>query len=159
MYISLLGPMCGLIYIHKPPGAHIRLLGHVPSGAHIHKPYWAPPYMAHTHIYIHTPSPAHTRAHIHAYIHTLLLPSKYAFSWLLYIHTWRNVVGLWPMFDVLRAYVHTYIHMHPDTHFAIRHVCTYISLHAHIHICVCVCEATCVALTTFGIPTRAYGHS
>ena len=67
MYISILGPMCGLIYIHKPPGAHIRLLGHVPSGAHIHKPYWAPPYMAHTHIYIHTPSPAHMRAHIHTY--------------------------------------------------------------------------------------------
>ena len=33
MYISLLGPMSGLIYTHKPPGAHIRLLGHVPSEA------------------------------------------------------------------------------------------------------------------------------
>ncbi len=112
----------------------------------------------HLHTYAFSSPYAGTYTCIHTYIR-LLLPSKYAFSWLLYIHTWRNVVGLWPMFDVLRAYVHTYIHMHTDTHFAIRRVCTYISLHAHIHICVCVWKATCVALTTFGIPTRAYSHS
>ena len=98
--------------------------------------------MAHTHIYIHTPSPAHTRAHIHAYIHT------YAFSCqasTLFLGCCTYTLGeMWwacgqcLTFFVL-TYTHTYIHMHTDTHFAIRRVCTYISLHAHIHICVCVC--------------------
>ena len=43
--------------------------------------------------------------HICMYIHR---SSKYVFSWLLYIHTWRNMVGIWSMFDV---FVPTYVHV------------------------------------------------
>ena len=70
----------------------------------------------------------------------LLLPSKYAFSWLLYIHTWRNVVGLWPMFDVLRAYVHTYIHTYIciQTHILQYVMCVHKLTCTHTHMCVCV---------------------
>ena len=119
-HISLLGPtyafwgmyLLGLIYISLIGPLHIWPI-HTFTYIRLLQPICG-------HIYIHTPSPA-----------------KQVRFFLVAVHTWRNVVGLWPMFDVLRAYVHTYICI--QTHILQYVMCVYISLHAHLHIYVCVC--------------------
>ena len=65
-------------------------------------------------------------------------------------------MGMWSMFDVLCAYVHTYIYI--QTHILQYVMYVYELTYTHTHICM-YSKATCVALTTFGILTRAYGHS
>ena len=93
----------------------------------------------HLHTYAFSSPYAGTYTCIHTYIR-LLLPSKYAFSWLLYTlgEMWW-ACGQCLTFFVL-TYTHTYIHTYAYRHTFCNTSCVYIHklTCTHTHMCVCV---------------------
>ena len=90
--------------------------------------------MAHTHIYIHTPSPAHTRAHIHTYAF-----SCQASTLFLGCCTYTLGEMWWACGQCLTFFVLTYTHTYAYRHTFCNTSCVYIHklTCTHTHMCVC----------------------